>query len=66
MLTVAEVAQRLKVSVRLVYKLVERGDIASHRIASTIRVKEEDLEAYLNGVRVGKPARQVTLRRLSV
>jgi excisionase family DNA binding protein len=66
MLTVPEVAKRLKVSVRLVYKLVEKGDISSYRIASAIRVTEEDLQAYLSEVRVGKRTRQVTLRRLSV
>ncbi|QEG36157.1 helix-turn-helix domain-containing protein [Bythopirellula goksoeyrii] len=47
LLTVKQVQQRLNVSHALIYRLVQQGELASHRIGSSIRISEEDLQAYL-------------------
>ena len=55
MLTVAEVAKRLKVSCSTVYSLVEQGLLHCHRIGlkrGTIRVTEDQLHAYLKSTEV--------------
>lgn len=52
LLTVKQVQQQLNVSRALVYRLIERGELASHRIGKSIRVSEEDLEAYLQKSKV--------------
>lgn len=67
MVTVKNVAVRLNVSLALAYRLISSGEIPSVRIASTIRVKEDDLEAYIERCRQQPPqpaARTVSLRRL--
>ena len=49
-LTIAEVAERLRVSLACAYGLVENGKLSCFRIGlgrGTIRVSEEQLEAYL-------------------
>jgi excisionase family DNA binding protein len=67
MFTVQEVASRLKVSTRLVYKLVETGELLSYRIGTAIRIKQEDLDGYLNGRRSTTPPTDPrSLRRLSI
>jgi excisionase family DNA binding protein len=59
MLTVKEVAERLRVSRTCVYQLVERGKLACHRIGlgrGAIRIAIEDLAAYVEGCRVTRNA----------
>ena len=54
MLTVPEVAERLRVAVSTVYALVESGKLGAFRIGpndGAIRVSEEQLEAYLEACR---------------
>ena len=54
LLTVAEVAARLRVSRTCVYQLVNLGRLPHHRIGEeggAIRISEEDLAAYLDGSR---------------
>ena len=48
MLKVAEVANRLRVSPGMVYKLIKRGDLGCHRIGTTIRIAESQLGEYLD------------------
>lgn len=50
-LTVEEVRQRLSVSRALVYRLINRGDLASHHIGTSIRIAEEDLQDYLQRIK---------------
>ena len=52
LLSVADIAERLMCSERLVRKLINRGDIPYHRIGDLIRVTEEDLQRYLSSARV--------------
>ena len=48
MLTVKDVAQRLRVSTGLVYKLAASGQLEHHRIGAALRFSEEHLQAYLD------------------
>lgn len=63
MMTVANVAERLKISQKLVRSLINRGELKCYRISSLIRVSESQLTRYLNAVN-GKGQVQVvpTLR----
>jgi excisionase family DNA binding protein len=48
MLTIAEVAQRLQISVSLVYREIHAGRLRCHRFGRRCyRVAPEDLEVYL-------------------
>ena len=52
LMTVAEAAERLSVSISCVYQLVERGKLPHHRIGigrGAIRFSENDLTGFLNG-----------------
>jgi excisionase family DNA binding protein len=42
-----DVAQRLKISRAMAYKLLTRGDLPSVKIGRIVRVREADLEAYI-------------------
>lgn len=55
MLTVQEVATRLNVSARLVYKLAGSGALKVYRIGGTIRVTAAQLAEYLQNCEVSKP-----------
>ena len=46
-LTVAEVADVLRVSTMTVYRLVKAGDLPAARIGKSYRVREDDVDAYL-------------------
>lgn len=47
LLTVREVADRLRVSKMTVYRLVESGDLRAVKVARSIRVPERVLDQYL-------------------
>lgn len=57
MLTVREVAERLKLSPGAVYKAVDRGELECHRFGAAIRISEEQLARYLDQTRSGPPER---------
>ncbi len=42
-----EIAKRLNVSLSLVYKLINSGELACHRINSALRVSEDQLKQFL-------------------
>ena len=54
LLTVQEVADTMKVSEKTVRRLIKRGDLAAYRVGDRgqLRVKERDLEQYVNAQRV--------------
>lgn len=59
MLTVKEVAERLRVSRTCVYQLVERGKLACHRIGlgrGAIRVTSQDLTTFIESCRDAREA----------
>lgn len=45
--TVAEVADRLRVSTMTVYRLIQAGDLPAARIGKSYRLREEDVDCYL-------------------
>ena len=54
-MTVQEAARSLEVSIGTVYVLCRAGKLAHHRIGAgrgTIRIRTEDVAAYLDGCRV--------------
>jgi excisionase family DNA binding protein len=42
-----EVAEKLKVSISMAYTLMRRGEIPTVRIGSSVRVRKEDLDRYI-------------------
>ncbi|MGA2620617.1 MAG: helix-turn-helix domain-containing protein [Thermoguttaceae bacterium] len=47
-LTVKDVACRLRISGRVAYELLQGGQMPSFRVGRAIRVKPEDLDAYID------------------
>ncbi len=52
LLTVKEVALAVRVSPATVYRLVQAGELGAVRVGRSIRVKAEDLRAFLESRRV--------------
>lgn len=46
-LTVAEVAQIMRVSTMTVYRLIKAGDLPSLRVGKSYRIREDDIDRYL-------------------
>ncbi len=53
LLKAADVARILNVSVPLVYRLLQQGEITAVRINTAVRVKPSDLQAYIDRSRTG-------------
>lgn len=49
LLTVAEVAETLRVSNMTVYRLIKAGDLTAIRVGKNYRIRAADLDAYLAG-----------------
>lgn len=47
LLTVAEVAEMLRVSTMTVYRLIRTGEMPAVRVGRSYRVRHDDLERYL-------------------
>lgn len=54
LLTMVEAAERLDVSKRTVQKLVTAGDLPAVRISRIVRIRPEDLDAFVAGRVVSK------------
>ena len=48
LLTVAEVAEVLRVSNMTVYRLIKSGELAALRVGKNYRIRESELEAFLS------------------
>lgn len=46
-LTVEEVAERLRVSAQTVRKLIEDGELRAFRVKNQWRIRKEDLDRYI-------------------
>ncbi|NNE74173.1 MAG: helix-turn-helix domain-containing protein [Acidimicrobiales bacterium] len=46
-LTVAEVANLMRVSTMTVYRLIKAGDLAAVRVGKSYRITEDDVDAYI-------------------
>jgi excisionase family DNA binding protein len=62
MLTVKDVAERLRISADKVYDLVGAGEIEHHKIGGAIRITESQFAGYLESTR--RPVREPTRRPL--
>jgi len=47
-LTVAEVAQLMRVSTMTVYRLIKAGDLPAVRVGKSYRLREDDVDRYLS------------------
>jgi excisionase family DNA binding protein len=47
LLTVAEVADALRVSSMTIYRLIKTGDLPAVRVGKSFRIRETDLKDYL-------------------
>jgi excisionase family DNA binding protein len=47
-LTVAEVADLIRVSTMTVYRLIKAGEMRAVRVGKSYRVREDDLDRYLS------------------
>lgn len=52
--TVAEVADRLKISMRQVRRLIDRGDLPTLRIGRSVRISFRDLLAFEHRASAGR------------
>lgn len=48
LLTVGEVAEVMRVSNMTVYRLIKSGQLAALRVGKNYRIRESDLQKYLN------------------
>jgi excisionase family DNA binding protein len=48
LLTVAEVAATMRVSNMTVYRLIKSGDLAAVRVGKSYRIRESDVQRYLD------------------
>lgn len=51
-LSTAEASDRLGVTLRTLYRLVDEGRLPAYKIGRVIRVKEEDVDAFIDSVRI--------------
>jgi len=56
MLTVAEVAERLRVSKMSIYRALDRGEITGYRIGRLVRIPQAALDRFLTGADVRNEA----------
>jgi excisionase family DNA binding protein len=56
MLNVQQIADRLKLSTRVIYLAIQNGDLEHHRFGRQIRVSEEQLRHYIETSRVQRRA----------
>jgi excisionase family DNA binding protein len=47
LLTVAETADRLRVSEKTIRRMIDRGDLPALRVGAQIRIAEQELESWL-------------------
>ena len=51
-LSTTEVRDRLGITLRTLYRLIDEGQIPAYKIGRVIRMKEEDLDAFLQKSRI--------------
>lgn len=51
-LSTTDVRQRLGITLRTLYRLIDEGQIAAYKIGRVIRMKEEDIDAFLERSRI--------------
>jgi excisionase family DNA binding protein len=56
LLTVREVADAMRVSTMTVYRLIRSGALPAIRVGKHFRIRERDLDVFLDAQTVGPPA----------
>lgn len=51
-LSTTEVRERLGITLRTLYRLIDEGQIPAYKIGRVIRMKEEDIEVFLERSRI--------------
>lgn len=51
-LSTNEAARRLGINTRTLYRLIDEGALTGYKIGRVIRIKEEDVEAFLDSSRI--------------
>jgi excisionase family DNA binding protein len=51
-LSTAEVARRLSLTPRTVYRLIDAGDLVAYRFGRVIRVRVDDLNRFIDASRI--------------
>ena len=51
-LSTHEASERLGVTLRTLYRFVDEGQVAAYRFGRVIRLKEEDVEAFIDAARI--------------
>ena len=51
-LSTAEASDRLGVTLRTLYRLVDEGRLPAYKIGRVIRIKEDDVDVYLESARI--------------
>lgn len=54
LLTVKEVAERLRVSEKTVRNMIDRGDLIAYKIGGNIRIEEESVEFIIEEGKIEK------------
>jgi excisionase family DNA binding protein len=52
LLTPAQIADSVSLSVKAVYRAIERGDLIASKLCGRLRVREDDVEAWIEACRV--------------
>jgi excisionase family DNA binding protein len=66
LLRVADVAERLEVCAATVYRLCESGQLPHVRIVNSIRVRPDDLSAFVAGVLFTEGERETTPEAVAI
>ena len=51
-LSTSEAAQRLGVTRRTIYRLIDLGDLPAYKLGRVIRIREEDMQAFMEAARI--------------
>jgi excisionase family DNA binding protein len=51
-LSTGEASERLGVTLRTLYRLVDEGRIPAYKIGRVIRLKEDDVDVYIDSARI--------------
>lgn len=51
-----ETAERLGITLRTLYRFIDEGQIAAYKLGRVIRLKEADVDAFIEGARIAPGA----------
>ncbi|HVM00810.1 MAG TPA: helix-turn-helix domain-containing protein [Egibacteraceae bacterium] len=51
-ISTAEASRRLGVGLRTLYRMIDGGELPAYKLGRVIRIREQDLEAFVEGCRI--------------